>query len=530
METAASKGGAGPGSERECRLMGRIAAITRHSSRATLTQPFGPLVANFPLASVPDPLQLADELRETLELAAREAGAYAESAADGPVLRPDAVEALAGWDPALPEDGDGAVPAIGELVERAVASATRSSGPRFFHFVMGGTTPAALGADWLTSALDQVAFGWASSPLAARLEGIATRWLRELFELPEEMSGVLVSGATMANFTGLAAARGWWADRLGVDVDEAGLSSLPSPRILTSGYVHPSAVQAVGMLGWGRENIRRLTRDPAGRLDLDALERALRGSSGPAVLIANAGEVNAGDFDPISQMAALAGEHDAWLHVDGAFGLFARLAPESRALTDGVEQADSIAADAHKWLNVPYDCGFAFVREPERLARALNVGAPYLPSPNDPRPNPGFLTPENSRRARALAVWATLRAYGRAGHRAMVERHLRLARHLAARVDAAPQLERLAEVKLNIVCFRARPDGVADGELDDLNRRLGEELLADGRVFAGTTQYEGRVALRPAIVNWQTTEAEIDLLVDVVLELLDRLVLAHEDR
>jgi glutamate/tyrosine decarboxylase-like PLP-dependent enzyme len=233
--------------------------------------------------------------------------------------------------------------------------------------------------------------------------------------------------------------------------------------------------------------------------------------------------VNAGDFDPIARIATLAREHDAWLHVDGAFGLFARLAPESRELTDGVEHADSIAADAHKWLNVPYDCGFAFVREPARLARAFNVGAPYLPSPDDPRPNPGFLTPENSRRTRALAVWATLRAYGRAGHRAMVERHLRLARHLAARVDATPQLERLAEVRLNIVCFRARPEGTSPAALDELNRRLGEDLLEDGRVFAGTTTYEGRVALRPAIVNWQTTEAEIDLLVDVVLELLERL-------
>lgn len=236
-------------------------------------------------------------------------------------------------------------------------------------------------------------------------------------------------------------------------------------------------------------------------------------------MIANAGEVNAGDFDPIADMVDLAERHGAWLHVDGAFGLFARLAPATRALTDGVDRAHSVASDAHKWLNVPYDCGFAFVRESERLPRALNVGAPYLPSPEDSHPNPGFLAPENSRRARALAVWATLRAYGREGHRAMVERHLALAQRLADGVDAAPELERLAEVPLNIVCFRARPAACPEARLDELNGRLGDAVRADGRVFVGTTTYAGRTALRPAIVNWQTTPADVDLLLEVVREL-----------
>jgi glutamate/tyrosine decarboxylase-like PLP-dependent enzyme len=209
------------------------------------------------------------------------------------------------------------------------------------------------------------------------------------------------------------------------------------------------------------------------------------------------------------------------LHVDGAFGLFARLAPESRHLAEGVERANSVIADGHKWLNVPYDCGFAFVRGFERLPRTFNVGAPYLPSPDDPRPNPGFVTPENSRRARALPVWATLQAYGRSGYREMVERHLGLARHLAGRVDEEPQLECLAEVRLNVVCFRAAPAGVGEKELDELNRKLGEDLLRDGRVFAGTTTYEGRVAFRPTIVNWSTAESDVDALVEVLLELIE---------
>jgi glutamate/tyrosine decarboxylase-like PLP-dependent enzyme len=275
------------------------------------------------------------------------------------------------------------------------------------------------------------------------------------------------------------------------------------------------------MLGLGRANVNRLTRDDVGRLDLGALERELRQTERPAIVVANAGEVNAGDFDPIARMADLCQGHCAWLHVDGAFGLFARLAPGTRALTDGVERADSVISDGHKWLNVPYDCGFAFVRELDRLPRALNVGAPYLPSADDEHPNFGFLAPENSRRARALAVWATLRAYGRSGYREMVERHVALARRLAARVDDAPDLERLADVPLNIVCFRARPPGVEENRLDEFNNRLGEALRADGRVFVGSTAYGGKAALRPAIVNWQTQAGDVDLLVDVVRELVE---------
>jgi glutamate/tyrosine decarboxylase-like PLP-dependent enzyme len=468
-----------------------------------------------------DPVALRGELREALELVAREADEYLARLDEEPVLAPDAEDTVERWRADLPDEGDGAVRALTELIDLARSAATRSSGPRFFHFVMGGTTPAALGADWLTSSLDQVAYSWASSPLASKLEAVAVGWLRDLFELPAAYGGALVSGATMANFTGLAAARSWWAERHGVDADERGLAELPAPSILTSGYVHPSAMQAVGMLGLGRANVRKLTRDGVGRLDVDALRSALEDLDGaPAIILANAGEVNAGDFDPISEMADLAERHGAWLHVDGAFGLFARLAPGARHLTEGVERAASIAADAHKWLNVPYDCGFVFVREGDRLRETFAVGAPYLPPLDDPRPSPGLLTPENSRRARALPIWATLRAYGRAGHRAMVERHLRLARRLAERVDAADELERLAEVPLNIVCFRANPPGMPTDRLDELNRELGAELLRDGRVFAGTTVYDGKVAFRPAIVNWRTREPDVDLLVDALLELL----------
>jgi glutamate/tyrosine decarboxylase-like PLP-dependent enzyme len=468
---------------------------------------------------VPDPLAEHDQLDAALELASLSARRYLEGIRDERVLTPESQAALERWADPMPEQGVGTLTALTELGDRGREAATRSSGPRFFHFVMGGGTPAALGADWLASAYDQVAYAWASSPFAARLEQVALDWLRQLFELPAEFGGVLTSGATMANFVALAAARNWWAELQGVDVEADGVTKLPPPLILSSGYLHPSAIQAIGMLGLGRANIRKLTRDDVGRLDVAVLERELDAASGPTIVIANAGEVNAGDFDPIAAVADLCERSTAWLHVDGAFGLFARLAPGTRALTAGVERADSVASDGHKWLNVPYDCGFAFVRQAERLPRALNVGAAYLPSPDDPHPNFGFVSPENSRRARALAIWATLRAYGRAGYREMVERHVALARHLAERVDAAPELERLADVPLNIVCFRARPDGLGQEQLDEFNARLGDALRADGRVFAGNTVYDGKVALRPAIVNWLTQAEDVELLVEVTREL-----------
>jgi glutamate/tyrosine decarboxylase-like PLP-dependent enzyme len=479
---------------------------------------------------VPDPFAERDQLDPTLEFAAGVARRYLERIGDELVLDPDAEAAIGRWGDPMPEEGVGSLDALRELADRAREAATRSSGPRFFHFVMGGGTPAALGADWLTSAYDQPAYAWASSPFAARLEQVAIDWLRQLFELPSEFGGVLTTGATMANFVALAAARNWWGEQHGVDVEADGVGKLPSPVILSSGYLHPSAVQAIGMLGLGRANIRQLAIDDIGRLDLVALDRELAEARAPAIVIANAGEVNAGDFDPIADITELCGHHTVWLHIDGAFGLFARLAPGTRGLTDGVERADSVISDGHKWLNVPYDCGFAFVREMERLPRALNVAAPYLPSPDDPHPNFGFLAPENSRRARSLAVWATLRAYGRAGYQEMVERHLALARHLADRVDSAPELERLADVRLNIVCFRARAAGLRERELNSFNERLGAALRADGRVFVGTTTYAGKVALRPAIVNWLTQTEDVDLLVDVTRELASELAAVAQPR
>ncbi len=460
------------------------------------------------------------ELDEVLAAVAEEARSYLAGLDDAPVLEDSgAASQLAG---SLPEEGSGATAALQELLAASPA-ATRSQGPRFFHFVTGGVTPAAFGADWLTTLLDQNSFSWVSSPFGARLEAVAVDWLKELFDLPSDWSGVLTTGATTANFTGLAAARRWWAGRHGVDVDSAGLAGLPPVPIFSSGYIHSSAIKALGMLGLGRNTVRTFARDEVGRLDVDGLEHALADLDGaPAILVGNAGDVNSGDFDPLTDLADLAERYGAWLHVDGAFGLFARLAPGTAQLAAGVERAHSVIADGHKWLNVPYDCGFAFVRvDTAELERTFSLAGAYLPS--DDKPNFGYRGPEASRRARALAVWATLRAYGRSGYRDMVERHLALAQRLAGRVEEAPDLELLAPAKLNIVCFRLHPPGAAESDLDDLNTRLGDTILEDGRVYAGTTVYGGRTALRPAMVNWRTREEDVDFFVDVVRELGVRL-------
>lgn len=471
---------------------------------------------------MPDPLFDHDNLGAALRLVAAEAEAYLAGVDDAPVRPPGTADVEAN---VLPAEGVGSLAALNELIAAAVEGATRSTGPRFFHFVMGGGTPAALGGDWLASALDQVAFNWVSSPFAARLEQVSLDWIKDLFGLPRAWSGVITTGATMANFVGLAAARRWWGLQHDVDVEADGLAGLPVMPVLSSGYVHASALKAIGMLGIGRRHVQVLARDAVGRLDLQKLDGSMRALDGqPAVIIANAGDVNTGDFDPLAEIVAIARRHRAWVHVDGAFGLFAALSPRTQQLVEGVDQADSVAVDGHKWLNVPYDTGFAFVRDPALQSGAFSASAAYLGAEALERPVFGNLGPEMSRRARSLAAWATLRAYGRDGHRAMVERHLELASRVADQVDAAPDLERLSDVHLNVVCFRYHPPDVPEAELNDLNRRLGQLILEDGRVYFGTTDYAGRVAFRPAIVNWRTREEDVDLIVRVVRELGPRSV------
>jgi glutamate/tyrosine decarboxylase-like PLP-dependent enzyme len=474
------------------------------------------------------PLQAEDSRLEldpadaiaALEAVLDQARTYLQELDDAPVRRADSDEAARRARGPLPEKGDGTQETLRALFELADGARVATSGPRFFHWVIGGTTPAALGADWLASVIDQNAGGWHASPLSTELETVSISWLLDLFGLPSSWSGVFVTGGTMANFTALAAARRWCASRVGVDVEKQGLAAMPQIPVLSSGFIHVSAVKSLGMLGLGRATPTICAADAAGHLDLAKMENELKRLDGsPAILIGNAGEVNAGHFDPIADLADLAERYGAWLHVDGAFGLFAAASPRTRHLLDGIEGAHSVASDGHKWLNVPYDCGFTFVREASLLEEAFYAGADYLPESDDDRPNYAYMAPEMSRRARSLAAWATLKAYGRAGYREIVERCLDNAAHVAQLVEESPDMELLAPAPFNIVCFRYRPEGVAEDELDALNLEIEERALMDGRVYVGSSRWGGTVCFRPAFVNWRTTREDAALVVEVVRDL-----------
>ena len=461
-----------------------------------------------------------DELKEVIKLLSKEAAAYFKKLDRLPVRDSKADKTAKSFIKPLPENGAGAAKSLKLLIDKSYSAAVHSAGPRFFHFVVGGSTPAAFGADWITSMLDQIAYAWVTSPLAVRLELLSLSWLKELFELPAHWSGVMVTGATMANFVCLAAAREWWGEKYGRGISEEGFTGLPPVPVLSGDHIHASAVKCLAMLGIGRASDKKFIADPSGRMDLNLLEDYLRGLKGsPAIIIGTAGEPNAGAFDPVDQLADLADKYGAWLHIDGAFGLFARVSPSAKYLAKGVERAHSVSVDGHKWLNVPYDCGFSFVNDGRLLGKAFAYNAAYLPDPDDPHPNMGSIGPESSRRARSLTVWATLNAYGRKGVREMVDKHIKLARRMGQLVDDSPVLERLADVTLNIVCFRYNPGNLDEEKLNSINKELGEALLSDGRYYAGTTTYKGMTALRPAIVNWRTNEKNIDEFIDVITEL-----------
>ncbi|MBA3416325.1 MAG: aspartate aminotransferase family protein, partial [Chloroflexia bacterium] len=352
-----------------------------------------------------------DALATTYDLAL----SHLRTLGDRPVSRAATpAEMATALDEPLPEHGCRPADAVTEWLRRADKGIVAGSGPRFFGFVNGGTTPAALAGDWLAAALDQNAGLWSMSPAAAQTELMVLRWLKELFGLPPAWEGAVTSGATMANLVGLAAARQWVGGKLGFDPAQDGLGGHPVIPVVSSTEIHASAVKALGTLGLGRGTIHRV---PAigGAIDLDALDRTLAGIPGPVIVVGNAGEVNTGAFDDLDALANRCAIHadGAWLHVDAAFGLFAAASPRFAHLTHGIERADSVAADAHKWLNVPYDGGFAFVRDGASLRAAFDATGSYLAAAPGAGWNPLSHVPEMSRRFRALSYWCALRADGR---------------------------------------------------------------------------------------------------------------------
>ncbi|QIS02082.1 aspartate aminotransferase family protein [Nocardia brasiliensis] len=446
--------------------------------------------------------KLADDLAELPELLE----AVRESASElltGIATRPVARAAKEVGLERLPEQGHGLRAALETFLERWEPQFSASAGPRYFGFVTGGATPAAVAGDWLTATLDQNAMSGEDSS-ATELERQTVDWIGQLFGLAGH-TGAFVSGATMSNFVGLAIAREWLGDRLGVSVAQAGIGALGQISVL-SGTPHSSIVKSLSMLGIGRDSLKYVPTLPGREaVDVRRLAEALDALDGhPAIVVANAGTVNTVDFDDLRAIAALRQRYPFWLHVDGAFGAFAALSEEHAELVDGLAEADSVCVDLHKWLNVPYDAAVQFTRHRELQLRVFLNSAAYLTAPTG-TPDFGHLVPENSRRLRAMPAWFSLTAYGREGHRDIVRRNISCANRLAGLLTADGSLRLLAPVRLNVVCFtlaeRATPQRIA---------ALTEAIAEGGETFVTPTVYEGQSALRAAFSNWRTTVDDVD--------------------
>jgi glutamate/tyrosine decarboxylase-like PLP-dependent enzyme len=432
-----------------------------------------------------------------LEGAAARAISYL-SGLDARAVAPDpaAVAALARFDEPLPDGPSDPEATLALLDEVGSPATVAMAGPRYFGFVIGGSLPVSVAANWLATAWDQNTGLFRVTPATATLEQVALGWLLELLKLPRESAGAFVTGATVANLTALAAARHAVLAGAGWDVEADGLFGAPPVTVIVSEEVHPTVIKGLGLLGLGRRRLVRVPTDRQGRMRVGALPRI----AGPTIVCVQAGNVNTGAVDPLRELCAYAHEAGAWVHVDGAFGLWAAAAPSLAHLVEGAERADSWATDAHKWLNVPYDSGLAFVRNGEALRAAMAVSAEYLPTETEER-NPSDHTPELSRRARGVDVWAALRQLGRSGVAELVERCCRHARRFAAGLAEAG-FEILNDVVLNQVL-------VSFGDADT-TRRVIDGIQQDGTCWCGVTEWQGRVAMRISVSSWATTDADVE--------------------
>nr|MBA3887935.1 aspartate aminotransferase family protein [Acidobacteriota bacterium] len=379
-----------------------------------------------------------------------------------------------------------------------------TQGPRFFGFVVGGSLPAATAADWLVSAWDQNAGLYVLSPLVSVVEEAAAGWLKELAGLPAGWSTGFVTGCQAANFTALATARHHVLAQAGWDVEARGLFGAPEPHVVCSDESHYTIFNALKLLGLGAERVTRVAADGQGRMRADALASVLDAIDGPTIVCAQAGNVNTGAFDPIDDIASLTSVRGAWLHVDGAFGLWAAVSPARAHLVRGVARADSVATDAHKWLNVPYDSGVVCTAHPSAHRRAMTLGAAYIVE-SDKERDPHEFVPEESRRGRAVPIYAALRTMGRRGFGELVERCCVLASRLADRLRADARLEVLNEVVLNQVLVRVR-----SADADAATRAMIERLQQEGTCWASGTTWHGMAALRLSVSNHSTREEDID--------------------
>jgi len=444
------------------------------------------------------------QMRQLLESTAARAIRYIEGLNNRRVApSEDAIGEISRFDESLPDDTTKAELILQMLDEVGSPASIATAGPRFYGFVVGGYLPVALAANWLATAWDQNSSLYQVTPATALIENVALRWLLDLFKLPSESGGAFVTGATIANFTALAAARHVVLEQVGWNVEAEGLFGAPPITVIVGEEAHPTLFKSLGLLGLGRSRVVKIPVDTQGRMRSESIPTI----AGPTIICTQAGNVNTGAFDPIGTICDIAHEAGSWVHVDGAFGLWASTAPTRAYLTEGIKNADSWATDAHKWLNVPYDSGLAIVRDTDALRAAMAITAEYLPT-STPYRNPSDYTPELSRRARGVEIWAVLRHLGREGVAELIDRCCRHARRFAEELGKAGY-QILNEVVLNQVL-------VSFGDPETTNRVIAA-IQAEGTCWCGGTIWQGHTAMRISVSSWATTDDDVDRSIDAIL-------------
>lgn len=461
--------------------------------------------------------------REVLAYAANYANRYLTRLEQCPVkAKVETEEIRERLEPKLPEYGIPPNEVVQELVDNVEDGILHSASGRFFAWVVGGALESAMAMDWLTSCWDQNAALSCSSPAASVVEETVGEWLKELLELDKESSFALTTGCQMAHFTCLAAARFELLSQAGYDVHQSGLNGAPRLSIFVGANAHRSSTRALRFLGFGSEQIKVAPMTGDGLICAQGLERHLAKKQEPTIVILCAGDINTGAFDNLKDLIPICKKRQAWVHVDAAFGLFVRTSSKKRGLIEGIELADSVAADAHKWLNVPYDSGLAFIRHSEAHKKSMVISADYISSTENSR-DPMDWNPEWSRRARGFSLYAAIRELGRAGIEKMVDDHCQMAAYLVEEISKLPDVEVLSEPIINQGLVRFRDNNPTAAEVDhDAKTRLVIKLINEtGEAFFSGTVWAGIYAMRISVVNWRTTPNDIERAVAAIRGVLE---------